>query len=86
MATETTGAQVANAVRSILSDVLSIEAERVTDNATVQHLGGDNLDVCDVLSAISDEFGVLVDVPLDANTLTVGAIIEATRAAALGPA
>lgn len=45
-------------LKTVFSDTLDIDPEKVTEDATLDALGIDSLDMTEVVCAIEDEFGI----------------------------
>lgn len=73
-------------VKKIIVELIGVEPERVTMDADlVADIGMDSLDSVEVLMAVEDEIGVLVDDEQADKIVTVAdavALIDSTRAAA----
>ena len=68
---------VADRVKKIVVEHLNVEAEKVTENASViDDLGADSLDTVELVMAFEEEFGV--EIPDDAaeSIVTVGDAVK----------
>ena len=69
--------EVFERIRDYLADQLDIEAEKITpESDIINDFGADSLDVIDMITTLSDEFGV--EIPDDAaeTILTVGDAVK----------
>ena len=68
--------EVFERIRDYLADQLDIEAEKITpESDIINDFGADSLDVIDMITTLSDEFGVeLPDEELE-NFHTVGDVV-----------
>ncbi len=64
-------------VRGILADQFAMEEEDITlDSSITDDLGADSLDIVDVVSTLSDEFGVEIQESDVDNIKTVGDMVK----------
>lgn len=69
-------------LRSIISDVLNIEAEEITMDATfVDDLGADSLDVFQIIMGIEETFDIEIDNDEAEKIVTVGDAVEQIKEA-----
>ena len=69
--------EVFERIREYLADQLDIDPEKITpDSDIVEDFGADSLDVVDMITTLSDEFGV--DIPDEEieNFHTVGDVVQ----------
>ena len=63
--------EVFERIRDYLADQLDIEAEKITpESDIINDFGADSLDVIDMITTLSDEFGVEIE-----NVHTVGDVV-----------
>ena len=69
--------EVFERIREYLADQLDVDPEKITpDSDIVEDFGADSLDVVDMITTLSDEFGV--DIPDEEieNFHTVGDVVQ----------
>ena len=68
-------------IKSIISEVLSIDADGITEETTfVDDLGADSLDIFQIIMAIEEEFEI--EIPTEAEKITtVGDAVEQIKKA-----
>ncbi len=69
--------EVFERIRDYLADQLDVDPEKITpDSDIVEDFGADSLDVVDMITTLSDEFGV--DIPDEEieNFHTVGDVVQ----------
>lgn len=59
-------------IREILSEQLSVDAESINTDTTIEDLGADSLDLVEAVMNIEEEFGVRIDDSDIENLKTVG--------------
>ena len=69
--------EVFERIREYLADQLDVDPEKITpDSDIVEDFGADSLDVVDMITTLSDEFGVdIPDEEID-NFHTVGDVVQ----------
>ena len=68
--------EVFSRIRDYLADQLEVEPEKITpDSDIVNDFGADSLDVIDMITTLSDEFGV--EIPDEDIELSGGAYLSA---------
>lgn len=69
-------------LKSIIADVLNIDADTITEDTTfVDDLGADSLDVFQIIMGIEEEYDIEMDNDAVEKIQTVGDAAEAVRAA-----
>ena len=69
--------EVFERIREYLADQLDVEPEKITpDSAIVEDFGADSLDVIDMITTLSDEFGVEIPDEDNENFRTVGDVVS----------
>lgn len=69
-------------IKSIIADVLNIDADSITEDTTfVDDLGADSLDVFQIIMGIEEEYDIEMDNDAVDKIQTVGDAAEAVRAA-----
>ena len=69
--------EVFERIREYLADQLDVEPEKITpDSAIVEDFGPATLDVIDMITTLSDEFGVEIPDEEIANFHTVGDVVS----------
>ena len=64
-------------IKSIISEVLSIDADGITEETTfVDDLGADSLDLFELVMALEDEYNIEIPAEELADLATVGDVIE----------
>ena len=64
-------------IKSIISEVLSIDADGITEETTfVDDLGADSLDLFELVMALEDEYNVEIPAEELTDLNTVGDVIE----------
>lgn len=64
-------------IREYLADQLDVEPEKITpDSDIVEDFGADSLDVIDMITTLSDEFGVEIPDEDIENFRTVGDVVS----------
>ena len=67
-------------IKSIISEVLSIDADGITEETTfVDDLGADSLDIFQIIMAIEEEFEI--EIPTAEKITTVGDAVEQIKKA-----
>lgn len=69
--------EVFDRIREYLADQLDVDSDKITpDSDIVEDFGADSLDVVDMITTLSDEFGV--DIPDEEieNFHTVGDVVQ----------
>ena len=69
--------EVFDRIREYLADQLDVDPDKITpDSDIVEDFGADSLDVVDIITTLSDEFGV--DIPDEEieNFHTVGDVVQ----------
>lgn len=59
-------------IREILSEQLSVDAESINTDTTIEDLGADSLDLVEAVMNIEEEFGIRIDDSDIENLKTVG--------------
>lgn len=59
-------------IREILSEQLSVDAESINTDTTIEDLGADSLDLVEAVMNIEEEFGITIDDSDIENLKTVG--------------
>ena len=68
--------EVFERIRDYLADQLDIEAEKITaESDIINDFGADSLDVIDMITTLSDEFGVEIPDEEIENFHTVGDVV-----------
>ena len=68
--------EVFERIRDYLADKLDIEAEKITpESDIINDFGADSLDVIDMITTLSDEFGVEIPDEEIENFHTVGDVV-----------
>ena len=68
-------------IKSIIADVLNIDADIITEDTTfVDDLGADSLDVFQIIMGIEEEYDIEMDNDAVEKIHTVGDAAEAVRA------
>ena len=63
-------------IKNIISEVLSIDADGITEETTfVDDLGADSLDLMDMVMTFEDEFGVEIDTEAIGDLETIGSVV-----------
>jgi len=71
---------VLNKVRDIILDVIEIEREKITPEASLRDdLHADSLASVEIVMALEDEFGIEIDEQLARSLATVGELIAAIQ-------
>lgn len=52
--------EIIDKVKSVLADVLHIEADAVTEDKSIVELGADSLDQVEIVMSLEDEYGVSI--------------------------
>ena len=69
--------EVFERIREYLDDQLDVEPEKITpDSDIVEDFGADSLDVIDMITTLSDEFGVEIPDEDIENFRTVGDVVS----------
>ena len=69
--------EVFERIREYLADQLDVEPEKITpDSDIVENFGADSLDVIDMITTLSDEFGVEIPDEDIENFRTVGDVVS----------
>ena len=69
--------EVFERIREYLADQLDVEPEKITpDSDIVEDFGADSLDVIDMITTLSDEFGVEIPDEDIENFRTVGDVVS----------
>lgn len=69
--------QIFAKVKELIVNELSVDAEKVTMDATFESdLGADSLDAIEMITAVESEFGVTIPDEEAMNLRTVGSIVE----------
>ena len=69
--------EVFERIREYLADQLDVEPEKITpDSDIVEDFGADSLDVIDMITTLSDEFGVEIPDEDIENSRTVGDVVS----------
>lgn len=69
--------EVFERIREYLADQLDVELEKITpDSDIVEDFGADSLDVIDMITTLSDEFGVEIPDEDIENFRTVGDVVS----------
>ena len=69
--------EVFERIREYLADQLDVEPEKITpDSDIVEDFGADSLDVIDMITTMSDEFGVEIPDEDIENFRTVGDVVS----------
>lgn len=69
--------EVFERIREYLADQLDVEPEKITpDSDIVEDFGADSLDVIDMITTLSDEFGVEIPDEAIENFRTVGDVVS----------
>ena len=64
-------------IKSIISEVLSIDADGITEETTfVDDLGADSLDLFELVMALEDEYNIEIPAEELTELATVGDVIE----------
>lgn len=63
-------------VISIITSTLNVDKESVTDQATLESLGADSLDMLEIIMKLEESFGVEIDDEQAEHIQTVGQAIE----------
>ena len=64
-------------IKSIISEVLSIDADGITEETTfVDDLGADSLDLLELVMALEDEYNIEIPAEELTELATVGDVIE----------
>ena len=64
-------------IKNIISEVLSIDADGITEETTfVDDLGADSLDLFELVMALEDEYSVEIPAEELQELTTVGAVME----------
>ena len=64
-------------LREIIADVMSIEEEEITEDASFENdLGADSLDIFQIIMGIEDAFDIDIDNEDAENIVTVGDAVE----------
>ena len=64
-------------IKSILSEQFDIDEESITyDTDFAEDLNADSLDIIDLFSTISGEFGIEADIEVTNNFRTVGDVVK----------
>ncbi|GAA0683360.1 MULTISPECIES: acyl carrier protein [Clostridium] len=71
---------VLDKIKSIVADKLSINADDITMDTTLEDLGADSLDVVEVIMALEDEFDIEISDEVAENISTVGDLVEYIKA------
>ena len=67
-------------IKSIISEVLSIDADGITEETTfVDDLGADSLDIFQIIMGIEEEYDIELDNESVEQIQTVGDAVEAIR-------
>ena len=67
-------------IKSIISEVLSIDADGITEETTfVDDLGADSLDLFELVMALEDEYNIEIPAEELTELATVGDVIEYLR-------
>ena len=67
-------------IKSIISEVLSIDADGITEETTfVDDLGADSLDLFELVMALEDEYNIEIPAEELTDLATVGDVIEYLR-------
>lgn len=63
-------------VRDVIVETLGCDAEQVTEQATLEHLGADSLASVELVMALEESTGISIDDADAANLKTVGDILN----------
>jgi acyl carrier protein len=64
-------------VKQIICDVVNVDAEKVTENASLtEDLGADSLDAVEVIMALEDKYGLTIDDDTASSIKTVGELVD----------
>lgn len=72
--------EIANRVKQIIVDNLSVDQAAVTDSATFADLGADSLDTVDIIMAFEKEFDIKIPEEQSDKIATVGDAIAFVEA------
>jgi acyl carrier protein len=61
---------------TILVEQLGCDADKITDEATLEDLGADSLDNLEVVMAVEEEFGINIEDDEAEKITTVGQMVE----------
>lgn len=68
---------VLDKIKDIVVDQLSVDADKVTMEASItEDLGADSLDIVDLVMAIEEEFGMKISDDAVENIKTIGDIVN----------
>lgn len=68
---------VLDKIKDIVVDQLSVDADKVTMEASItEDLGADSLDIVDLVMAIEEEFGMKISDDVVENIKTIGDIVN----------
>ena len=69
-------------IKSIISEVLSIDADGITEETTIEDdLGADSLDIFQIIMAIEEEFEIEIPTEEAEKITTVGDAVEQIKKA-----
>lgn len=67
-------------IKSIVADKLSVNADDINMDTTLEDLGADSLDVVEVIMALEDEFDIEISDEVAEKISTVGDLVEYIKA------
>ena len=62
-------------VKEIVAEGLDVNAADLTEETTFESLGGDSLDLMDMVMTFEDEFGVEIDTEAIGDLKTIGSVV-----------
>lgn len=64
-------------VKKIVAETLNVNADQITlETHLIDDLGADSLDAVELIMAIEDEFGIVIDDEHAQNTRKIGDLVE----------
>lgn len=66
-------------LKKIIADVLSVDPEEIKEDTTFDDLGGDSLDLYQIILEIQDQMGIEIDEEKASKISTVGEALELIR-------
>jgi len=69
---------VAEKIKELIAEQISVDVEEITDNKSLEDLGIDSLDVTEIAMSIEDEFDI--EFEADTNMKTVADLVAAVEA------
>jgi acyl carrier protein len=66
-------------LKKIIADVLSVDPEEIREDTTFDDLGGDSLDLYQIILEIQDQMGIEIDEEKASKISTVGEALDLIR-------